>query len=51
MWGSDHAASIEPRGMQILSKYLRVWETVRGDGKKRVYDSELPIREKLRRVP
>ena len=51
MWGSDHAASIEPRGMQILSKYLRLWETVRGDGQKRVYNSELPIKQKLRRVP
>jgi len=50
MWGSDHAASIEPRGMEILSKYLRLWEIARGDGQKRVYASELPIREKLRRV-
>ncbi len=50
MWGSDHAASIEPRGMEIIGKYLRLWEKVRGDGQKRVYDSELPIRQKLRRV-
>jgi N-acetylneuraminate synthase len=51
MWGSDHAASIEPRGMEILGKYLRLWEIVRGDGQKRVYDSEVPIKQKLRRVP
>lgn len=50
MWGSDHAASIEPRGLQILSKYIRLWETIQGDGQKRVYDSELPIKQKLRRV-
>jgi N-acetylneuraminate synthase len=50
MWGSDHAASIEPRGMEILGKYLRLWEVVRGDGQKRVYNSELPIKQKLRRV-
>jgi len=51
MWGSDHAASIEPRGMQILSKYIHLWETIQGDGQKRVYNSELPIKQKLRRVP
>jgi len=50
MWGSDHAASIEPRGMELLAKYLRLWEVVRGDGQKRVYESELPIKRKLRRV-
>jgi N-acetylneuraminate synthase len=50
MWGSDQAASIEPRGMQMIAKYVKIWEEVRGDGRKRVYDSELPIRDKLRRV-
>lgn len=50
MWGSDQSASIEPRGMELLSRDVRAWPTVRGDGKKRVYESEVPIREKLRRV-
>ena len=50
MYGSDQAASIEPRGMEQLSKYIRLWPTVRGDGVKRIYDSEIPIMEKLRRV-
>lgn len=50
MWGTDQSASLEPRGMELLSKYIRLWPTVRGDGKKRVYDSEIPIRDKLRRV-
>lgn len=50
MWGSDQAASLEPRGMELLGKYLRVWPIVRGDGVKQVYDSEVPIRAKLRRV-
>jgi N-acetylneuraminate synthase len=50
MWGSDHAASLEPRGLQILVRDIRLWPAVRGDGIKRVYDSEVPIRRKLRRV-
>ncbi len=50
MWGSDQAASIEPQGFERLVRDIRVWETVRGDGVKRVYDSEKPIIEKLRRV-
>ena len=50
MWGSDQAASLEPRGMELLSKYTKQWLTVRGDGKKRLLESEIPVREKLRRV-
>jgi N-acetylneuraminate synthase len=50
MWGSDQAASLEPRGMELMVKYIRQWPSVKGDGKKIVYDSEIPIREKLRRV-
>lgn len=50
MWGSDQAASLEPRGMELLSKYTKQWLTVRGDGEKRLLESEIPVREKLRRV-
>ena len=50
LWGSDHAASIEPVGMTRLVKDIRAVETALGDGIKRVYDSELPVRDKLRRV-
>lgn len=50
MWGSDQAASVEPGGFQRLVKYIRVTEQSLGDGVKRVYDSELPIMKKLRRV-
>ncbi|MEQ8247500.1 MAG: N-acetylneuraminate synthase family protein [Alphaproteobacteria bacterium] len=50
MFGSDQAASIEPHGMDQLVKYIRMWPTVKGDGVKRVYESEIPIRDKLRRV-
>lgn len=50
MWGSDQAASIEPFGFQRLIKDVRAIESALGDGVKVVYDSEIPVREKLRRV-
>jgi N-acetylneuraminate synthase len=50
MWGSDQAASVEPAGFARLVKDVRAVETALGDGVKVVYDSEIPIKEKLRRV-
>jgi len=50
MWGSDQAASVEPGGFRRLVKYIRVTEASLGDGVKRVYDSEKPSLQKLRRV-
>ncbi len=50
MWGSDQAASVEPHGFARLVRDIRVIEKAMGDGVKRVYDSELPIMNKLRRV-
>jgi N-acetylneuraminate synthase len=50
MWGSDQAASVEPQGFARLVRDIRAYERARGDGVKRVYESEIPIREKLRRV-
>lgn len=50
MWGSDHAASIEPEGIRRLVKYVRAVEEGLGDGEKRVFESEVPVRKKLRRV-
>jgi N-acetylneuraminate synthase len=50
MWGSDQAASVEPHGISRLVRDIRAIERALGDGTKRVWDSELPIREKLRRV-
>ncbi len=50
MWGSDQAASVEPHGFRRLVRDIRVIESAMGDGVKRVYDSELPIMRKLRRV-
>lgn len=50
MWGSDQAASIEPSGLQRLVRDIRVVEQALGDGVKKVYESEIPIKAKLRRV-
>jgi N-acetylneuraminate synthase len=50
MWGSDQAASVEPEGVRRLVRDIRVLEKALGNGVKRVYDTELPIKKKLRRV-
>ncbi|MCC2031940.1 N-acetylneuraminate synthase family protein [Microbacterium allomyrinae] len=50
MWGSDHAASLEPTGLQHLVRDIRVVEAALGDGVKRVYPGELAPMAKLRRV-
>jgi len=50
MWGTDHSASLEPEGLKKLVRDIRNIELALGDGKKKVYDSEIPIRAKLRRV-
>lgn len=50
MWGTDQAASVETGGLQRLVSNIRDIEKSLGDGIKRVYDSEMPSRNKLRRV-
>ncbi|MDJ0575985.1 MAG: N-acetylneuraminate synthase family protein [Xenococcaceae cyanobacterium MO_234.B1] len=50
MWGSDQSASLESQDFIQLVKNIRTVETALGDGVKRVYDSEIPIIKKLRRV-
>ncbi len=50
MWGSDHAASLEPTGLQHLIRDIRVIESALGDGVKRVFPGEVEPRERLRRV-
>ena len=49
MWGSDHAASLEPKGFETIVRDIRLYEISKGDGIKKVYDSEVPIKNKLRR--
>jgi N-acetylneuraminate synthase len=50
MWGSDHAASLEPNGITRLVRDVRLVETALGDGDKRLLESEIPVMQKLRRV-
>jgi N-acetylneuraminate synthase len=50
MWGSDHAASVEPQGIVKLVRDIRDIEKSLGDGVKRVYDTELEPMKRLRRV-
>jgi N-acetylneuraminate synthase len=49
MWGSDQAASLEPKAFTKLVEEIRTWEVCRGDGIKRVHASERPGQNKLRR--
>lgn len=48
MWGTDQMASVEPQGMIKLIQEIRAIEKAMGDGRKRVYESEIPVRKKLR---
>ncbi|HEX5859269.1 MAG TPA: N-acetylneuraminate synthase family protein [Microbacterium sp.] len=50
MWGSDHAASLEPAGLAHLVRDIRIIETALGDGVKRVFPGERAPMAKLRRV-
>ncbi len=50
MWGSDQSASVEPHGFERLVRDIRAVEGALGDGELRIYESEVPIMKKLRRV-
>ena len=50
MWGSDHAASLEPKGLNSLVRDIRILEVALGDGVKKVFPGELAPLSKLRRV-
>ena len=48
MYGSDQAASLEPAGLERMVRDIQGVESIMGDGKKRVWDSEIPVKKKLR---
>ena len=50
MYGSDQAASLELSGFKRMVRDVRKVEKILGDGKKRIWDSELPAQKKLREV-
>jgi len=50
MWGSDQAASLEPKGLELLVRELKALKIYLGKNTKSILESELPIASKLRRV-
>ena len=48
MYGSDQAASLEPKGLVRLVRDIRVLDVILGDGKKKICDSEKSAMKKLR---
>ena len=50
MYGSDQSASLEPIGLIRMVRDVRRVESIMGDGVKRIWDSEVPVRKKLRGV-
>ena len=50
MYGSDQAASLEPDGLHRMVRDLRTIDKIMGDGKKRVWSSEIPAQKKLREI-
>lgn len=50
LYGHDQAASLEPEGMRRLVRDIRMVDEILGDGRKKIWDSELPNMKKLRQV-
>lgn len=50
LWGSDQAASLESEGLRRMVRDIRNVPIALGDGKKVVYESEIPALKKLRKV-
>jgi N-acetylneuraminate synthase len=48
MYGSDQAASLERRGLELLIRDIRLLPTIYGDGEKRITAEEAPLAAKLR---
>lgn len=49
LYGSDQAASLEPKGFNLMVDNIRAFELALGDGVKKVLPDEVPIQKKLRR--
>lgn len=50
MYGSDQAASLGPEGLFRMVRDIKGIDLILGDGKKRIWDSELPAQKKLREI-
>lgn len=51
MWGSDQAASLEPKGLERLVRDIRAVEAAMGNPGKDLLECEIPALRKLRRYP
>ena len=49
MYGSDQASSLEPAGLERLIRDVQDVKKILGDGVKKIWDSEIPVKEKLRK--
>ena len=49
-YGHDQAASLEPTGLFKLIRDIRTIDVILGDGKKRIWESEIPNIKKLRQI-
>ena len=47
-FGHDQAASLEPKGLMQLMRDVKILDKILGDGKKRVWKTEIDTRKKLR---
>lgn len=50
MYGSDQSASLEKAGLIRMVRDVRLVQSILGDGKKRIWNSELPAQKKLRQI-
>ena len=50
MYGSDQSASLEKAGLIRMVRDVRLVQSILGDGKKRIWDSELSAQKKLRQI-
>lgn len=50
MYGSDQAASLAPEGIFRMVRDIRQINAIQGNGKKKIWDSELPAKKKLREI-
>ena len=49
-YGNDQAASLEPQGIHRLVRDIRILERIRGNGKKKIWPTEIPNQKKLRQI-
>ena len=49
-YGHDQAASLEPQGLQRLVRDIRVLDKIQGNGKKKIWSTEIPNQKKLRQI-